>query len=730
LKTVGWILDTYIQNEGAVIWIRTEEDEVLRLKDDYQPSFYVLPKPESDKELFHLLADLAHVSVTYDKKYTMLGTKDPEKLLRVANDKIIDHKKLVTKLEALSQVKAIFNTDLLHIQRYVFTTLNIAPTSKVAVTYHKEDITSIQLIDDSEEVAPPPFTVLFFRIHTDTAHRIKSQYDQITRIEVKYDGEKFVFQGNEATLLQEFATTIKRCNPDFLVCPESISTMGHLFQRAQRRRVNLQLGREDADFQRLKKLMPYGFRGRVLLDYDYFRTFGVAGLVERTRFSVLPPNLASSWTANRVIDSRNCYELLKRNYVIPRNIGYYEYCRNIKEVADKDRGGLIFGPKSGIVHENVVEFDFESEYPHLIVRNGLSYETVTPKGIVMKEDALLVHIIEQFLDRRLRFKKLRKTYSKNTQEWQWCEQRQLALKMILVCLYGTTGCCWNRFGNVLCFEEINRHSRKTLVETKNFVQQKGFEVIYADADSLFVKKKGETKEGYEKLRQAINQHVGIPIALDHHYKHLLLLPLESDPSGSMKAQKRYFGMLTSGELLTRGIECRRHDSPAFIKNFQENLIQTLFDVEATDEIYSVGYRNASTYIFKILNKLMRKDVPIDGLVVSQILRKPLTAYTYMFPHVSAAVNLAQQGIITREGETINFVYVNASHPNPLRRVAPTQIYKVKYYDKVKYQELVLDAAETVLSPFGFSKQGFESKASVKQFDERLVTINTVDEGAS
>jgi DNA polymerase elongation subunit (family B) len=285
--------------------------------------------------------------------------------------------------------------------------------------------------------------------------------------------------------------------------------------------------------------------------------------------------------------------------------------------------------------------------------------------------------------------------------------------MILVCLYGTTGCCWNRFGNVLCFEEINQHSRKILVKTKNFVQQKGFEVIYADADSLFVMKKGATKEEYEELGRAISQHAGIPIVLDHHYKHLLLLPLESDPSESMKAQKRYFGMLTSGELLTRGIECRRHDSPPFVKNFQENLIQILFDVQATDEVRKQGYRNALTYIFEVIDELMKKDIPVAELVVSQILRKPLSEYACMFPHVSAAVNLAQQGKITRTGEMINYVYVNASHPNPFRRVAPDELYEVKYYDKAKYAELVLDAAETVLSPFGFSKRWYETKSLVQ-----------------
>jgi hypothetical protein len=35
----------------------------------------------------------------------------------------------------------------------------------------------------------------------------------------------------------------------------------------------------------------------------------------------------------------------------------------------------------------------------------------------------------------------------------WCEQRVNSLKNILVCFYGSTGSLWNRYGNVLAFEE-------------------------------------------------------------------------------------------------------------------------------------------------------------------------------------------------------------------------------------------------------------------------------------
>ena len=45
-KSTGWILDVYIEDNEAVLWIKTEEGQVLRLIDNYEPVFYIQPKTE------------------------------------------------------------------------------------------------------------------------------------------------------------------------------------------------------------------------------------------------------------------------------------------------------------------------------------------------------------------------------------------------------------------------------------------------------------------------------------------------------------------------------------------------------------------------------------------------------------------------------------------------------------------------------------------------------------
>src|SRR5437764_14137037 len=111
-----------------------------------------------------------------------------------------------------------------------------------------------------------------------------------------------------------------------------------------------------------------------------------------------------------------------------------------------------------------------------------------------------------------------KQLPKESMEYVWCEQRVNSLKNILVCLYGSTGSLWNRYGNVLAFEEINKMSRDILIKTEDIVQELGYELVYADTDSVFIKRKDHvtTTTDYEELISTLSKETGLPISIDCH----------------------------------------------------------------------------------------------------------------------------------------------------------------------------------------------------------------------
>jgi DNA polymerase elongation subunit (family B) len=427
---------------------------------------------------------------------------------------------------------------------------------------------------------------------------------------------------------------------------------------------------------------------------------------------------------NRLIDSRNCYELIQRGYVISKrgNSSNHEHIRTIEELVSNDKGGMIISPQTGL-HENVVVLDYDNEYANLIVNHNLSYETVIPDNKTRRGGAnkgLLSTVVEKFLQRRLYFEAISYELNIESKEYLWCQQRIDSLKNILVCLYGTTGSIWNRYGNIRVFEEINRLSREILIKTKDIVQKLGCELIYADTDSIFIKYPNgvEPTDQYGKIVSILRMETDLPISVEHNFKFLVLLPLEA--SEKIEALKQYYGITHEGQLVVRGVEIRRHDTPKFIKEFQTELLSTLFDCKDAKEITDKGYENALLLVTKAIDKIMLggQDIKQEDLVVSKLLGQNIIKYKSLFPHVSAAIQLSKKkDKHPSKGETIKYIYTNSQHKNPLCRVASID-YSISEkkekldYDKEKYKEMILDAAETVLGYFGFDRALYGNKKDI------------------
>src|SRR5918912_46881 len=80
---IGWLLDISIENEYAILWIKTEDRQILKLWDSYHPGFYILPRNEPDGlYLFQILSrqqqqDVIVKKVSWeDNKFTSLFDLD------------------------------------------------------------------------------------------------------------------------------------------------------------------------------------------------------------------------------------------------------------------------------------------------------------------------------------------------------------------------------------------------------------------------------------------------------------------------------------------------------------------------------------------------------------------------------------------------------------------------------------------------------------------------------
>jgi DNA polymerase elongation subunit (family B) len=608
-SAVGWLLDVTVEQNTATLWIKTIEGSILRLTDKYKPNLYILPTDERvGEELFHTLSQQSKISGIewqnrftdiFDHKYGM------RRLLCVHTESVYYHKALVKRLEKDYRVAKLFNTDLMHTQQYLFNRLKIEPTSKVKVEYGSTDLWTIAKIEEHDNVQPPPFTILYFEVTTSASIYSSDLHDvnnPIRQITARYQEEPEVtFTGNdEETIVKDFCNYVLTNEPDILISTEQSypGVLKYLFARIDDLEIDVRLGRGVTD-------KTITIEGRLYIDSNSFDS--IVGLIEKARFAYLPLALAARHRISRLIDSRNCYELTQRGFVIAQN-DRLERIRTIEEIFANDKGGMIISPKLGL-HENVAVLDYENEYANLIIIHNLSYE------ISNEIKGLLPTVVEGVLKRRILFKNLQKSFAVNTKEWSWCEQRIVVLKSILVSLYGTTGSFWNRLANVETFEEINRMSRDVLMRTKDIIQGLGYTLLYADTDSILLQKDRATFEDFTSVKDILAKDIGLPISLESYYKYLVLLPLEADEK--IEALKHYYGITYNNELIARGIEIRRHDAPAFIKDFQTELLYTLFDCKDPTEVLLKGYENALLVITKTIDKVMTGELQVKDLLVSK-----------------------------------------------------------------------------------------------------------------
>jgi DNA polymerase elongation subunit (family B) len=701
----GWILDVSKDSgrNDIIILIKLQEDgKVISFKQKlYEYIFYVLPKSRSaGEDLIRQLSryDYFIKRIFYDEKYIDFVDKNKTRLIAITLDDKQDYQRLIKKLELDSRVSALYNTELSEISQFIYNQLKIPLTSKVQIEYEAERLLSISRIDDSQEIAPPPFKIMCIEMRDDGG----DDENKSKKLVVTSENQTTIEFGGLTD--QSFASHVSENSPDIVIFS------GDYYKH------DAILASADNAFARLSG------QAVVIHSLDTIDTIHLLELVEKARFSYFPLRLASKYGMIKLIDSRITYELLQRGYVIPTKKSVsssHEQIRTLENIVEMDKAGMIISPEIGL-HENVAVLDYDNEYANLIINHNISYETLSNKyskdsepHCSSSEDnrmALLPSIIKDIVTRRIYLKQLlKKEIESDSLFYSYCQIRLEILKQILVCLYGTSGSVWNRYSNVTVFEEINKLSRQILLKTKDIVQSSGCELIYADTDAVFLKKKDATKSDYEDIMNKLINETGLDMTFEFHYKFLVLLYVEADEK--MEARKHYYGLTFDRQLITRGIDTRRHDSPVFIKQFLATLLSKLFDCSSAEEVLTNGYESALLYLTQSIDKIMNGEIQLTDLVISKQLRRHIEKYRSLFPHVAAAIKLNISGAIAGMGDNIDYVYTDSKHTDPLQRVVPAKLISSEHYDRDKYLEMLLDSAESVLAIFGFSRSlyGFDNR---------------------
>lgn len=672
----GWLLDIQFRDTRAILWIKTKEKRV-QVTDTYNPDFYVIPRNLSKTQFTELFEEHDYIKEIHEAyKYTTIQSTTKSRVQRVIVDTIEHYRKVVKLVEKYGE---IYDSDLSHTQKYLSDHKLIPLGPLRAELDRRHNLLQITSVPRGRLVEPPPFKVLCFELTANQDQLDINTFDQGMEPE-------YLFNGPVEQVLVSFMTYLDEQDPDLIACLDT--DLKKLLNMCLKYKLP-RIGEYHNQQFKLKG-------GRVHLNLFSYRRMSLAGMVERIQYTREVPRIGSEFAAGRAIESRQVYEARMKGYLLPR-VGFFQPVMSLEELLrERDHGGLIFAPSVGL-HENVAALDFESMFPNLILKHNISYENIREER---EHEGFLLDFTRETLDRRLYFKHHRKELRDKPEEWFWCETRQQVLKEILFCTYGYSGCWANRFGNMDTFMEINKVARENLVRALNIARKEGFHTLYGNSDSLFLIKENAARKDYDDLANNIEEQLDLPIAVENHFRYLVLLPQKSGKD--FGAINRYYGIRYDDETVCRGIELRRRNTPSFIAETQRNAIRALLSQESKENVKTIGVEEARKIFAKACRELKHGLVPVEQLIAKTVLRRKPSKYKAMLPHVAAAEALSINGNEVGKGSVIEYVFVDAGHKNPFRRVSPAG-YHGKF-DAGKYIQLVKEAGKSLLMPFKLRKE--------------------------
>ena len=292
-------------------------------------------------------------------------------------------------------------------------------------------------------------------------------------------------------------------------------------------------------------------------------------------------------------------------------------------------GGLIIEPeKYGMIEGNIEVIDYNSLYPNIIFKNTICFTkwNILPEicgSLLIKRNEIKNKIIESKENERsilILFEK--------------------ALKLTTNSLYGCIGFKNFKFYDVKTASLITEIGRNILKETKIFIENKGFKVIYGITDSLFILIENK-KELKELLIKEISNKF-LPCKIEKSFKILFILTKLS-----------YFGYNEKNELLITGMESKKSNYCHLLHKIQIDLMKFVLDKKNKDEIENELKIN-------YLNKI--REFQIEDFIISKKLNKSLENYQNLDDF---HLKIANRYHINTVGKTINYLICSNNEPEIL-----------------------------------------------------------------
>jgi len=736
-RTEGWLFDLYPAPQGGMtVWLITRKGEPVRVSDPWRPSIYAWAKNAADLSPFLREYDF-DIESAIDYKYVNPGDFERTRVLRLTFQHPNDIKFFLRGISPANLINVrLFNVDVPAAQLYLYEK-DLFPLAFVRAQVRGAGI-HWELLDDADacQYETPPLRWASITLHVKKSGKTSTFSDPIESIAIEASGAASEIEGgSEADKLLELVKLVKEIDPDILLTKNGDTFLfPYLIRRSFQNQIlpQLILDREGRHLQPARKQgksyfsygriyykpTPVHLLGRLHLDAynDFiFEDCGLQGLFEISRTCCTPLHRASRETIGTNMTSLQMYQAFRRDILIPWKKNEPENFKSAWELLKADRGGFILEPKIGLFDE-VGEIDFASLYPTLMMKYNLTPEciacqccahtetsTQVPElgyNLCEKKIGIVPHTLRILLHKRAEYKTL---ISKTTNPAlrNIYDQRQAALKWILVTAFGYLGYKNARFGKIDAHIAVCAFARKVLRETVEVAQERGFSVVHGIVDSVWLKRENADERDYLDLCVAIEKKLGLPVSFEGIYRWIVFLP--SKVHTELPVLNRYYGTFRNGKIKVRGIEYRRRDAPPIVKACQRDVINYLASARNRAE-FLMRLPGAFQLIGDYINKLKEGRVALQDLLITKQLSKNPVEYTHNVMQAIAAKQLIREGVQVSAGQNVSYL-LQKDHGHSENSVLTSELIDGPVqYDVQKYSQLFLAAIAGLLSPLGYDKQ--------------------------
>ena len=435
-------------------------------------------------------------------------------------------------------------------------------------------------------------------------------------------------------------------------------------------------------------------------------------LLEFTLVIEEPPYDISRAGLSKYTEEYILHNLYKFNEIPEKRPGFDEIEK--RKQTGSVEGAFVYEPKPGL-YENIAMFDFTSMHTSIIITHNISKSTLLEKKekdsfaspeigenkqvyYFSKKPGFFPELLKEIFALRKKFKE---EYKKNPDPIT--KARSNAFKVLSASAHGYIGFFGARYYSHEASATILSLVRKYNKEIIDKIEKQNHKVIYGDTDSVAFLTENKNKEEIKEMLKKLNENLPgvMHLEFDGFYKRGLWVTTRAGITG---AKKKYALIDEKNELKIRGFETVRRDWCQLARKLQSKILEKI--LEKGNE------KEALEYVKEIINKLKKREIKLDELIIKTQLKKSLEEYKAISPHVIAARKMIEQKKPISEGELISY-YIAEGKGKLVRDKVKLPDEKGEYDIAYYLDKQVLPAVENIFQVFNVNIKEITNKTNQK-----------------